>query len=130
MRREAPQDEAQVSYISKLMREDGELDWSQSADALERRIRAYDPWPGTATNFTDKKGRVRRLKIFPQVTVTEGSADAKPGQILSLEDSIIVACGEGALEITHLQPDGSRRMTAVDFLRSAPFVVGDFLQAK
>ena len=120
-----PQNEAEVSYISKLMREDGEIDWSQDAVALERRIRAYDPWPGTSTTFTDKKGRARRLKIFPQVTVLEGKG--KPGEIISLENGLQIACGSGSLIVESLQPDGSRRMTADDFLKSAPFSIGDLL---
>ena len=105
-----PQDENLVSYIPKLLREHGEIDWTQSAAALERRIRAYDPWPGTSTSFTDKKGRTRRLKIFPQVKVSEHTG--KPGEVLSTDGVFCVACGEGSLEITSLQPDGSRRMNA------------------
>ena len=78
-----PQDPEKVSYISKLMREHGEIDWTLTADALERRIRAYEPWPGTSTAFVDNKGRQRRLKIFPQVEVSEQGG--KPGQVLSTD---------------------------------------------
>jgi len=124
-----PQDPDQVSYISKLMRSDGQIDWSMPASALERRIRAYDPWPGTSTEFTEKKGRnkgrKRRLKIFPQVEVLERSG--APGEVLECSDQLVIACGEGALKINHLQPDGSRRMDVADFLLSAPFEVGDLL---
>ena len=120
-----PQDENLVSYIPKLLREHGEIDWTQSAAALERRIRAYDPWPGTSTSFTDKKGRTRRLKIFPQVKVSEHTG--KPGEVLSTDGVFCVACGEGSLEITSLQPDGSRRMNASDFMLSSPVVVGGLL---
>jgi methionyl-tRNA formyltransferase len=120
-----PQDENLVSYIPKLLREHGEIDWTQSAAALERRIRAYDPWPGTSTSFTDKKGRTRRLKIFPQVKVNEHTG--KPGEVLSTDGVFCVACGEGSLEITSLQPDGSRRMNASDFMLSSPVVVGGLL---
>ena len=120
-----PQDENLVSYIPKLLREHGEIDWTQSAAALERRIRAYDPWPGTSTSFTDKKGRTRRLKIFPQVKVSEHTG--KPGEVLSTDGVFCVACGEGSLEIKSLQPDGSRRMNASDFMLSSPVVVGGLL---
>ena len=120
-----PQDPEQVSYVSKLLREDGELDWSQSAEALERRIRAYDPWPGTSTTYRDKKGRLRRLKIFPQVEVGTGSG--KPGQVLEAGDTFRVACGEGCLVISSLQADGSRRMSAADFMLASPLGVGDIL---
>ncbi|MGB1873370.1 MAG: methionyl-tRNA formyltransferase [Akkermansiaceae bacterium] len=120
-----PQDPEQVSYVSKLLREDGELDWSQSAEPLERRIRAYDPWPGTSTTYRDKKGRLRRLKMFPQVEV--GTESGKPGQVLEAGDTLRVACGEGCLVISSLQADGSRRMSAADFMLASPLGVGDIL---
>lgn len=124
----SPQDENLVSYIPKLMREDGEIDWTRTAEALERRIRAYDPWPGTSTRYTDKKGRVRRLKIFPQVKVSESTGSTgKPGEVLATDGVFRVACGEGSLEIVSLQPDGSRRMDAADFLLGSPLCVGDVL---
>ena len=127
-----PQDAALVSYISKLMRSDGRIDWSMPARALERRIRAYDPWPGTSTEFTEKKGRnkgrKRRLKIFPQVEVVDVTdGNRTPGAVLECEGRLVIACGEGALQINQLQPDGSRRMAVADFLLSSPFEVGDVL---
>ena len=121
-----PQDEEQVTYISKLMRDHGEIDWSQSATAIERRIRAYDPWPGTYTSFTDKKGRVRRLKVFPQVKCTAASGSAGEIQI-SEEGELSVCCGEGALVLTSVQPDGSRRMCVADFLKGNSLQNGDLL---
>ncbi len=124
--RRTPQNEAEVSYISKLMREDGEIDWSHPATAIERRIRAYDPWPGTYTSFTDKKNRLRRLKIFPQVTVVDGSG--KSGEVLfDAEGEMMVCCGRGALKIKNVQPDGSRRMNVIEFLKGNPLKDGDLL---
>lgn len=124
-----PQDENLVSYIPKLMRGHGEIDWSMPAVQLERRIRAYDPWPGTSTTYTGATGRhagrVKRLKIFPQVQVVKQSG--KPGEVLAVDRGLTVACGEDALLIAELQPDGSRRMSSVDFLRSSPFSKGDLL---
>ena len=121
-----PQDENEVSYIPKLMREAGEIDWSQPAVAIERRIRAYDPWPGTSTYFTDKKNRSRRLKIFPQTTCVGGTGHA--GQVsISDDGELIIYCGEGALKILEVQPDGSRRMAVADFLKGNPLQSGDQL---
>ena len=118
-----PQDPEKVSYISKLMREHGEIDWTLTAEALERRIRAYEPWPGTSTAFVDNKGRQRRLKIFPQVEVSEQGG--KPGQVLSTDGVLSIACGQGSIVIESVQPDGSRRMSAADFLMGNALVVGD-----
>jgi methionyl-tRNA formyltransferase len=109
-----PQDAAASSYISKLERDDGRLDWSQDAAALERRIRAYDPWPGTFTLATED-GRAKRLKIFPQVTVLD--EHLSPGEISTAEGRLVVGCGKGALCLETVQPDGSRRMSAADYLR-------------
>jgi len=116
--------------MPKLMRQDGELDWSKSAEELERRIRAYDPWPGTSTTFTDEKGKIKRLKIFPLVEVIEDIdiADAKVGEILRLDkDGLIIACGEKSIKVIKLQPEGSSIMTIQQFANGAKIVVGDYL---
>ncbi len=109
-----PQDAEASGYISKLERDDGRLDWSQDAAALERRIRAYDPWPGTFTLATED-GRAKRLKIFPPVTVLD--QHLSPGEISTAEGRLVVGCGTGALCLETVQPDGSRRMSAADYLR-------------
>ena len=108
------QDAAASSYISKLERDDGHLDWSQDAAALARRIRAYDPWPGTFTLATED-GRAKRLKIFPPVSVLDEYLS--PGEISTAEGRLVVGCGTGALCLETVQPDGSRRMSAADYLR-------------
>ena len=111
------QDEQQATYIGKLGREDGRLDWSRPAARLERRIRAYDPWPGSFTVF-ESDGASKRLKVFPPARVVGGSGD--PGEVLAAgEDGLVIACGERALMLESVQPDGSRKMTAGDFVRGA-----------
>jgi len=126
------QDPECVSYVSKLMRSDGEIDWTMTATQLERRIRAYDPWPGTSTQIVEKKGkrkgRSRRLKIFPPVEVVRSDEEVgSPGEVVGTGETIDVTCGQGVLKIKNLQPDGARRMSAEEFLRSAPVEVGDRL---
>ncbi|MES2923284.1 MAG: methionyl-tRNA formyltransferase [Verrucomicrobiota bacterium] len=108
-----PQDEAASSYISKLERDHGKLDWTQDATALERRIRAYDPWPGTYT-VAIEGGKEKRLKIFPPTTVVDLSLS--PGQIFTADGYLTVGCGSGALRLESVLPDGSRRMSAADYL--------------
>jgi methionyl-tRNA formyltransferase len=65
-----PQDAALSSYIPKLERDDGRIDWTQPAAAIERRIRAYDPWPGTYTAAIEG-GKDKRLKIYPPASVID-----------------------------------------------------------
>jgi methionyl-tRNA formyltransferase len=109
-----PQDEAASSYISKLERDDGKLDWSQDAAALERRIRAYDPWPGTFTTAIED-GKPKRLKIFPPALVSYQNLIA--GTLATGDGKFIVGCGSGTLHLESVQPEGSRRMSAADYLR-------------
>jgi len=110
-----PQDEAHTSHVGKLMREDGDLDWELQAAALERRIRAYDPWPGTFTTFS-QRGRIKRLKIFPKVSASVAS-DLSPGKVRIHGENLLVGCGEGALALAEVQPEGGKRMSAYEFAR-------------
>jgi methionyl-tRNA formyltransferase len=109
-----PQDEAASSYISKLERDDGKLDWSKDSAALERRIRAYDPWPGTFTTAIED-GKPKRLKIFPPTIISY--QNLTPGALYTDESKLTVGCGSGALQLESVQPEGSRRMSAADYLR-------------
>ena len=77
-----PEDEALVTHVGKLAREDGVLDWSQSAVLLERVIRAFEPWPGTYTHLGDG----RRVKVFPRVAVVE--VDANTGKVTSVKEDL------------------------------------------
>ncbi|MEM9236365.1 MAG: methionyl-tRNA formyltransferase [Verrucomicrobiota bacterium] len=109
-----PQSElGEASYVGKLEREDGRIDWTRPAAEIERRLRAYDPWPGCWASFDDD-GVVKRLKLFP-ARLVEGSAT--PGSVHLNGDGVQLACGEGMLELGDVQVDGSRRMPAVDWRR-------------
>ena len=110
-----PQDAALVTSIGKLVRDDGRLDWTRPAAELERRIRAYDPWPGTFTTFVHR-GRLMRLKVFPQTTVTH-AAGLAPGGVRLDGDVLVVGCGEGALALAEVQPEGGKRMPSAGFAR-------------
>ncbi len=104
------QDEAATSYVPKLLRDDGRIDWNQTAEEIERLIRAYHPWPGT---FAMLKGK--RLKIFPPTEIS--SSSGKPGECLGMtHEGIGIACAQGSLVLKNLQPDGSRRMTAQEVI--------------
>lgn len=109
-----PQDPALVSYIPKLERDDGRLDWTMPAAALERRIRAYDPWPGTFT-MASEGGKEKRLKIHPPTRVVDLAL--APGEVSLAEGALVVGCGTAALELTSVQPEGGKRMGAGDYVR-------------
>lgn len=109
-----PQDDAASCYVSKLERDAGQLDWSQEAAVISRRIRAYDPWPGTFT-MASERGKPKRLKIFPPVVVVEHVL--APGEIIFADGHLVVGCGDGALRLETVQPDGGRKMSAADYFR-------------
>lgn len=98
------------THVPKLGRDDGRLDWSWPATRIERRLRAYDPWPGCWTALDG-----RRLKIFPFAEVLAG--EGRPGQVAEREGRVIVTCGTQALALAEVQPDGARRMPALDWWR-------------
>jgi len=104
-----PQDQTLASYASKLNREAGRLNWNETAEAIERKIRAYNPWPGAFTDFNDRK-----LKIFSATIV---DLRGKPGEILPGDRDLVIAAADRALSLIEVQLEGKKRMSASEFLR-------------
>ncbi len=109
-----PQPEEGATYAPKLTRDDGKLDWSHTAAALDRQVRALNPWPGT---FTTLEGET--LKIL---AATPESGSGTPGTVL--DANLLVATGEGALRLTRIQAPGRAAMPAEAFLRGRPIPPG------
>ena len=103
------QDQSLATYAPKLNREAGLINWNDSAEDIERKIRAYNPWPGAFTQFNDKK-----LKIFAASIV---DLRGKPGEILRKDRELIVAATDRALSLREVQLEGKRRMSVAEFLR-------------
>ena len=112
-----PQPEDGVTHAPKLEREHGRLDWAQTAADLDRRVRAFDPWPGT---FTTLDGAV--LKVLAAVLA---DGEGAPGAVL--DHALTVACGSGALRLTRVQAPGRAAMDAAAFLRGRVVPVGTVL---
>jgi methionyl-tRNA formyltransferase len=108
-----PQTETGASKTSLLSKSDGRIDWSRPAKAIEQKIRAYKPWPGTWATWRSGNG-TRRLKIHDAEVVE--SVGSEPGTAVVQNDALYVETGEGALKITTLQPENKPKMTAQDFL--------------
>jgi len=106
------QDNSLATFAPKLKREDGTIDWSDTADAIDRKIRAFNPWPGAF--MTIEANGMRSLKIFSATVV---ALRGTPGKILHSEKEFVVAAGKGALSLGDVQLEGKRRMTATEFLR-------------
>jgi methionyl-tRNA formyltransferase len=110
-----PQDSSAATYAPKLEREDGRIDWTEPAASIERKIRAFNPWPGAFALLRSETGRERKLKIFSARLVD--AAKGTPGEILRADGSITIAAKDGALSLGEVQLEGKRRMSAAEFLR-------------
>lgn len=118
--RPVPQPVEGVTYAHKVEKAEAALDWSLPADAIERRIRAFDPFPGATARIAGETVKVWRAQALMQ-----GSGGVAPGTVVALDASGIgVACGEGRLEITELQRAGGKRLPAAQFLRGFPLAPG------
>ncbi len=108
-----PQPSEGVSYARKIRKEDGRINWSESAEMNLNHLRAFTPWPGAFTSLkTDSKTLL--LKIW-NAEIIERSGPA--GGILQADkNGIVVACGKSALRVSELQLEGGRRMSAQEFL--------------
>ena len=122
--RATPQPAAGVSYAHKIDKHEAAIDWRQPAALIERRIRAFDPFPGASTTLGDAV-----LKLWgSQLDSCLRPPQARCGQILSVSDEgVVVACGEGALRLTELQRPGGKRLPARDFLRGFALAPGQCL---
>ena len=109
------QDNALASHAPKLHREAGRIDWSEPAAVIERRIRAFNPWPGSFTSVTTKTSGSRKLKVFSASVV---DLKGTPGQIVSAAaGGLVIAAGDRALSLQEVQLEGKQRMSAAEFIR-------------
>jgi len=116
-----PQDPAAATYAPKLKREHGRIDWTEPAPVLERKIRAFNPWPGAGTVFRDDAGGEHKVKIFAAALV--GGESSTPGEIiLGAGENLVVAARGGALSLREVQLEGKKPMKAADFVRGHPWV--------
>ena len=127
-----PQDHALATYAPKMQKNDGLIDWLLSASVIERRIRAYDPWPGAFTflpSRLSKPGVSGRLKVLQAEILKHPVAHAEglaPGSVCALSPvGPVVATGDRLLCLTEVQPDGSRHMDGKAFLNGHPMQPGD-----
>ena len=122
--RPVPQPAEGVSYAYKIDKHEAAIDWRQPAALIERRIRAFDPFPGASTTLGDAAIKLWNSEIDSCLRIP----DASCGQILSINDAgITVACGDGALRLTELQRPGGKRLPAREFLRGFALAPGQCL---
>lgn len=119
-----PQPSEGITYAHKIEKNEAGIDWSLSAGEIERRIRAFDPFPAAST-----MAHGTPLKIWSaEVQAREGGAEGHAGRVLSIDAAGIgVQCGTGILRLTELQRPGGKRLPVADFLRGFALEAGDML---
>ena len=118
-----PQDDAQATYATLLDRSMEHIDWSKTAQEVHNLIRGFNPAPSTFTKLSNGKS----LKIWGSKMTDKSSAAAAGTVIETGKHSFFVACGEGVLEITEVQPESKKRMPAQVFLNGRGVQEGDLL---
>lgn len=132
-----PQDDSVATWAPMLKREDGEVDWSLSAQQLHDKIRGFYPWPGAYTYWhPDGQDQAQQIKLhqcqvaqeLPAELTEALLAEAQPGQILyasSTKAQLLVACGQGVLSCLVLQAPGRRALPVRDFLNGSQLKAGE-----
>ena len=108
-----------VTYAHKIEKAESAIDWRQPAVAIERRLRAFDPFPGGVATLAGEAIKVWRADVV--------AGHGAPGEVLASD--AVVACGTGALRLTELQRAGGKRSAAAAFLQARPLVVGERFEA-
>lgn len=121
----APQREEEATLAPMLKKEDGCLDWALAAEAIERRIRAFDPWPGA---FTYCQGRL--MKIYRARVVSDGHKGSAGDVVRADAGGLWVATGVGVLSLEETQFENRKRLAAAEFIKGARIAVGERLGAR
>ncbi|THB68257.1 MAG: methionyl-tRNA formyltransferase [Gammaproteobacteria bacterium] len=117
------QPEAGVTYAAKLSKAEAEIDWSDGAENIIRKINAFNPYPVAHTSYRGKKMRLWKASLL-----AEGSAGKKPGEIVFVDKKRLqIAVGDGVIEILSLQLQGGKRLKTADFINGAKPQVGEIL---
>jgi methionyl-tRNA formyltransferase len=124
------QDPTQVTRVRKLSKSNGRIDWKKPAQQVALHVRGMQPWPGSFTELLQHDKPPLRLQILKVEVVASPTASVSmpvaPGSAIHNDDvQLIVACGEAAVKIITLQPDGKRPMSTAEFLRGRRIVAGD-----
>lgn len=108
-----PQDESKMSYAPMLSKKDSPIDWNRSAHDIHNQIRGLSPWPTAQAVYNGKN-----FKIHRSLQTSSLREDLEPGSLFANKKQLFVVCGDHkVLELTEVQPLGSRKMSSEDFLR-------------
>ncbi len=120
-----PQDEAEATYAPIIKKEDGRIDWTQPAPTIERRIRAFTPWPSAYTMWQGKLLKILKAKLSPGY---DDPHTAPHGAIVEASAvDFVVATGSGRLRVLEVQLEGKKRMPVAEFLKGHVLRPGEIL---
>jgi methionyl-tRNA formyltransferase len=115
-----------VTYAHKIEKAESAVDWSQAAEVIARRIRAFDPFPGASTTLRGETLKLWAAVPEPGGQAAPGAAPVRPGTVLAAGAAgVRIACGQGVLRVTQWQRAGGRRLDAGEFLRGFPMAAGE-----
>ncbi|HAU66509.1 TPA: methionyl-tRNA formyltransferase [Candidatus Uhrbacteria bacterium] len=120
------QDESKATMTRLLDKEDGHVLWTAAMDEIERKHRAYNPWPGTWSVWERTQGKTVRIK-FLHIQPTDYKADLAPGTVSLKEGHLFVDCVDGTIEILELQIEGKPKMEASSFIQGYKDIEGTVL---
>lgn len=118
-----PQMAGEATKAPRLKKSDGLMDWTRPAAELKNQVLGLQPWPRTYTFFPGKRGKTQRVNI-DRVAVIEDAPAGEAGTVVEASPRLLIATGNGTLEVQQVQPAGKRAMPASDFLRGAAIAVG------
>jgi len=123
------QDETQATYVEKLKKEDGKIDWSKSAIEIERMVHGLNPWPGTYS-ITSPGSLIanKTIKILAAGHEILKLNNHKTGEIFIDNNRLAIQCGQDSLLILKLQIEGGKVLDAADFLRGNQNIIGSVLE--
>lgn len=122
-----PQDENRASFVKKLKKDNGRINWQDRAENIERFIRAMSPWPSAFNCIQITESRSDFLKILKAGPEILNINNCKPGQLFDHQECLAVQCGQNALKIQFIQPAGKRAMTGAEFLNGNRHLLGSVL---
>ncbi len=117
-----PQDDSRATMFKTIRKEEGLIDWTQSAVEIARRVRAFNPWPSAYTFWNDAQLKILNARASDHKTIAE------PGRVIKLQNEIAVATGDGGLILGEVQLAGKRAMKMEEFVRGKPDFVGAILK--
>ena len=115
------QPEEGATYANKLQKSEALIDWTESAEQIDRNIRAFTPFPGTYFMYKDE-----RIKVLEACVSSSESKEALAGIVIS-ESPFMVACGQGVLKLNRLQREGKKPVSAEDFQKGYTIGLGESL---